>query len=145
MAADQPKITIIRADETDYDTAQTDGLPRLNGVSADSCGADSIWLGQPTAPPGMDSGPHHHGEAESAGYIISGHARVRYGEDYDNVLDMGPGDFAHIPPYLPHLERNLSDTEPVEFVTARTPRNIVVNLDDDPDIPPRDELVNPFE
>jgi uncharacterized RmlC-like cupin family protein len=138
MPAD--KITVIRADEADHDTAQTEGLPRLNGVSAETSDAENIWLGQPTAPPGMDSDPHHHGEAESAGYIISGHARVYYGENYDNVLDMGPGDFAHIPPFLPHLERNLSDTEPIEFVTARTPANIVVNLDEDPGIPPRSEL-----
>jgi uncharacterized RmlC-like cupin family protein len=46
---------------------------------------------------------------------------------------MGPGDFAYVPPYVPHVERNLSDTEPVEFVTSRFPGNVVVNLDDMPD------------
>lgn len=131
------EITVIRADEAEHDTAQTEGLPRLNGVSSNTCGAENIWLGQPTGEPGMDSGPHHHGEAETAGYVISGNARVYYGENYEHVVDIGPGDFVHVPPYLKHIERNISDTEPVEFVTARTPANIVINLDEDPDIPSR--------
>ena len=128
------EVIAITADELSDDTAQTEGLPRLAGVSGDTTGASSIWMGRPTGEPGMDSGPHHHGEAETAGYVMSGESRIYYGEDYDEYVDLGPGDFVYVPPYLPHVERNRSETEPVEFVTARSPDNIVVNLDDDPDI-----------
>lgn len=131
------ELAVVRAEETDYGTAQTEGLPRLDGVSSETAGAANVWLGQPTGEPGMDSEPHHHGEAETAGYIVRGHAEIFYGEGYDEKVEMGPGDFVYIPPYLKHVERNASETKPVEFVTARTPGNIVVNLDDDTDIPPR--------
>jgi uncharacterized RmlC-like cupin family protein len=86
----------------------------------------------------MDSEPHHHGEAETGGYVISGNAEVFYGENYENHAEIGPGDFIFVPPYLKHMERNASNKEPVEFVTVRTPSNVVVNLDEDPDVPPRD-------
>jgi len=131
------ELTVVKSDKTDYDTAQTEGLPRLDGVSSDTTDAANLWLGQPTGEPGMDSEPHHHGEAETAGYIISGRAEIFYGENYDKKVEMEPGDFVYIPPYLKHVERNASETEPVAFVTARTPDNIVVNLDEDSDIPPR--------
>ncbi len=135
MADETPdEVIAVKADETSDDTAQTEGLPRLAGVSGDTTGAQSLWMGRPTGPPGMDSGPHHHGEAETAGYVMSGETRIYYGEDYDEYVDLEEGDFVYVPPYLPHVERNLSDTEPVEFVTARSPGNIVVNLDDDPDL-----------
>lgn len=39
------------------------------------------------------------------------------------------GDFLRVPPFVPHIERNMSQTETVEFLTARNPANIVVNLD----------------
>jgi uncharacterized RmlC-like cupin family protein len=134
---DPDELTLVTAAEADHETAQTAGLPRLDGVSSETTAASNVWLGQPTGEPGMDSEPHHHGEAETAGYIMSGHAEIFYGENYDRKVEMGPGDFVYIPPYLKHVERNASATEPVEFVTARSPDNIVVNLDEEPDIPPR--------
>lgn len=128
------EVVAVTAEELSDDTAQTEGLPRLDGVSGDTTDAESIWMGRPTGPPGMDSGPHHHGEAETAGYVLSGTTRVYWGEDYEEYVELETGDMVYVPPYLPHVERNMSDTEPVEFVTARSPANIVVNLDEDVDI-----------
>jgi hypothetical protein len=34
---------------------------------------------------------------------------------------------------MPHVEVNMSTTEDLVWLTARTPENIVVNLDDVPD------------
>lgn len=133
----EKELTVVRAENTDHETAQTGGLPRLNGVSSTSTDADNLWLGQPTGEPGMDSEPHHHGEAETAGYVLSGKAEVFYGENYENKVELDAGDFIYVPPYLKHVERNQSNTEPVDFVTARSPGNIVVNLDETPDLPPR--------
>ena len=127
-------VTVVRADETNADTAQTKGMPRLAGVGPETTDASSIWMGQVTGEPGMDSGPHHHGKAETAGYVLSGQTRILYGENYQRSVELGPGDFIYIPPYVPHIERNLDETEPVEFLTARSPDNIVVNLSDEPDI-----------
>ena len=53
-----------------------------------------------------------------------------YGEDYRDFIDMTEGDWVFVPPYMPHVEANMSVTEELVWLTARTPENIVVNLDD---------------
>lgn len=76
----------------------------------------------------MDSGAHHHGEAETGGFIISGTTRILHGESYSDFTELKIDDFVHVPPFIPHIERNMSKTEIVEFLTARNPGNIVVNI-----------------
>jgi uncharacterized RmlC-like cupin family protein len=46
---------------------------------------------------------------------------------------MKAGDWVFVPPFMPHVEANMSVTEELVWLTARTPENIVVNLDDVPD------------
>jgi uncharacterized RmlC-like cupin family protein len=43
---------------------------------------------------------------------------------------MSAGDFMFVPPYLPHLEANMSTTEGLVWIACRTPENLVVNLAD---------------
>lgn len=131
------EIVAVHSDAASSDTAQTDGLPRIAGIDADTVGADNLWMGRVTGEPGEDSAPHHHGEAETAGYILSGETRIFFGDEYENHVDLGPGDFVYVPPKVPHVERNLNEDQPVEFVTVRTPANITINLDDDPELPPQ--------
>ena len=71
--------------------------------------------------------PHHHGEAETAAYVLSGRVRVYFGEDFKEVVEAGPGDFLFVPPYTPHIEANPFD-EPHTAVLVRAPDNIVINL-----------------
>ncbi|WP_349729386.1 cupin domain-containing protein [Peribacillus frigoritolerans] len=118
------KIVVVRANELNEATNQTENLPRMTGVNA-----QNIWMGRVVGVPGKDSGAHHHGEAQTGGYILSGHTRIYFGENYEEFVELGPGDFVNVPPNLPHIERNMSDTEPIVFITSRNPRNIVVNLD----------------
>jgi uncharacterized RmlC-like cupin family protein len=119
-------VRVVRAEAATDQTGQTAGIIRRMGVGAPT-GATRIWMGLTVGPPGMDSGPHHHGEAETAGYIVRGHCRILWGERFEQHVDVGPGDFVFIPAYLPHIEQNRSD-EPVELIIARSPDNIVVNL-----------------
>lgn len=122
-------VELVPADALDEHTAQTPGMPRRSGVSKDNTGAQRLWAGRVTGEPGLNSGAHHHGEAETAGYCLSGSCRLYFGEHYEDFVDMMPGDFVFVGAWVPHIEVNLSKTEPVEFVTFRTPDNIVVNLD----------------
>lgn len=122
-------LVVVRAGDLSDATAQTVGLPRLEGVSPERTGSAGLWMGRVSGPPGMNSGPHHHGEAETGGYVLRGAARIFYGEDYGEVVDIFEGDFIYVPAFVPHIETNLSKTEPIEFVTCRFPGNIVVNLD----------------
>jgi uncharacterized RmlC-like cupin family protein len=116
-------------------TAQTPGMYRRAAIDAESVGSEKLWFGRVTCPPGLNSGPHHHGEAETAGHMLSGERiRIYFGENYQEFVDIEPGDYLFVPAYVPHIEVNMSDTEAAEFVTARSPANIVVNLDDQ--VPP---------
>ena len=101
-------------------------MAREAAVSRATCGAEKIWVGHVVLPPGMSSGKHHHGEAESAIYVISGHARFLTGPDGEEVLDAGPGDFVWVPPHVHHTEVNLSATEPVEMVVSRSTQETLV-------------------
>ena len=81
-------------------------------------------------PPGFRSLPHHHGEPETGAYLLSGRARIYFGENYQNYVEMSEGDFMFVPPHLPHLEANMSTTEELWWLACRSPENIVVNLSD---------------
>lgn len=112
------------------DTGQSGGAVRISGVSTQHTPATKIWYGQVSNEPGYRSFPHHHGEAETGGYVLRGHGRIYFGEDYKDFIDMTEGDWVFVPPYMPHVEANMSITEELVWLTARTPENIVVNLDD---------------
>ena len=64
------------------------------------------------SPPGS-SGAHHHGDAESAIYIISGKVRMYFGENLETTVDAEAGDFIYVAPNTVHIEENLSETEHV--------------------------------
>ena len=87
--------------------------------------------------PGYRSVPHHHGEAETGGYVLSGRARIYFGEKFADYLDLAEGDWVFVPPFLPHVECNLDRSRPLTWMTARTPENIVINLTqvDDGELP----------
>lgn len=121
---------VTRAGDERRDTGQSGGAVRVSGVSAEHTPATRIWYGKVTNEPGYRSLPHHHGEAETGGYVLTGVARIYFGEDYRQFVDMVEGDFVFVPPYLPHVEVNMSTSEELVWLTCRTPGNIVVNLDD---------------
>jgi len=125
-----PEMRVVRPNERDRSTAQTPGMDRAEGVGACTVGASSIWAGHVTVGPGVKSGAHHHGEVESAIYIISGKARFRYGERLENNIEAGAGDFIYVPAYIVHQEINASSQEPVEMIVTRgSQENIVVNIE----------------
>jgi uncharacterized RmlC-like cupin family protein len=43
---------------------------------------------------------------------------------------LAKGDFMFVPPFIPHLEANMSTSEELWWLACRTPENIVVNLPD---------------
>lgn len=124
---------VTRAGEEHTGTGQSGGAHRVSGVSVQHTPATKIWYGRVSNEPGFRSLPHHHGEAETGGYVLTGHGRIFFGEDYSEWVDMTAGDWVFVPPYMPHVEVNMSVTDELVWLTARTPENIVVNLPDVPD------------
>ena len=104
-------------------------MRREAAVAQHTVGSEKIWLGYVELAPGCTSAVHHHGEAESGIYIISGIARFFTGERLEQAHDAQAGDFVWVPPNLVHVEMNRSQTEPVQMVVARsTQANLTFNL-----------------
>ena len=131
---------VTRAGHEPGSTAQSEGVIRVSGVSAQHTPATRLWFGQVRNDAGYRSVPHHHGEAETGGYVLSGHARIYFGDKFADYVDMEEGDWVFVPPFMPHVECNLSRTKPLVWMTTRTPENIVVNLPDIDDADLRDWL-----
>jgi uncharacterized RmlC-like cupin family protein len=119
----------VRAGTLDADTAQTKGMRRFEALSRTHGGTDKIWLGENHVGPEMKSGDHHHGEAETGIYVVSGHPEFVFLVDgSERRIETGPGDYVFVPPYVPHREEN-PHPEPAVVVLARsTQEGIVVNL-----------------
>lgn len=132
MASDI-KPVVTRKDQEHGSTGQSGGAKRISGVSPQHTPATKIWFGKVSNEPGYRSVPHHHGEAETGGYVLKGKGRIYWGEGYSEYIDMDEGDFVFVPPLMPHVEVNMSTTEELVWLTTRTPDNIVVNLPDVPD------------
>ena len=112
------------------ETAQTSGMRRRAAISGRSVGSTKLWMGQTHVRPGTASGDHHHGEAETAIYVVSGHPVFVFLEGDEEVrIETEPGDYVFVPPWVPHREENPSpDTEAVVVIARSTQDAIVVNL-----------------
>src|SRR5437773_8541961 len=97
----QHGIRIIRAGELDPNTPQTAGMTRAAAITHARTGASKLWAGTVTIRPDAKTGAHHHGELESVIYVVSGRARMRWGERLEFVAEAGPGDFIYVAPYAP--------------------------------------------
>jgi len=61
--------------------------------------------------------------------VLSGMSKVRWGSRLEREVDLEPGDFVFIPPYMPHQEINSSPDQPTQWVVVRSgPEAVVVNL-----------------
>ncbi|GAC1409802.1 MAG: cupin domain-containing protein [Burkholderiaceae bacterium] len=131
-------VCVVRADQLDPNTAQTQGMTRAAAITQARVGAQKLWAGTVTIHPNAKTGAHHHGALESVIYVIRGRARMRWGNALEYTAEAGPGDFIYVPPYVPHQEINASADQALECVLVRSDNEaVVVNLDitsvDDPE------------
>src|ERR1700675_2594895 len=101
-------VRIVHAGELDTNTPQTPGMNRAAAIDRARAGAEKLWAGTVTIHPNAKTGAHHHGELESVIYVVSGRARMGWGERLEFVAEADPGDFIYVPPYVPHQEINAS-------------------------------------
>ena len=117
------------------DTAQTTGMRRVEAISGKTVGARNLWMGQTHVPASTTSANHHHGESETAIYVVSGHPVFVFldidGEEpVETRIETSPGDYVFVPPYVPHREENPDPAAEAVVVIARTTQEaIVVNLE----------------
>jgi uncharacterized RmlC-like cupin family protein len=91
----------------------TPGMDRFTAVAT-----RTMWVGGARTEAGMVSGWHHHGEHESAIYVVSGMMRMEFGPGGADSFDAGPGDFVHVPRGAIHRESNPTD-RPADIVVVR--------------------------
>ena len=96
------------------------GIRYKGGLSGANTGSKALSMNMATIPPGAVAYAHIHVDFEVMLYILEGRVRHCYGEDLRQRVDNGPGDFIFIEPGVPHEVYNLSETEPVVAVVARS-------------------------
>jgi uncharacterized RmlC-like cupin family protein len=123
-------VKIIPSAQLDLNTPQTPGMTRAAAITNARAGAHKLWAGTVTIHPDAKTGPHHHGELESVIYVVSGSARMRWGESLEYFAEASPGDFIFVPPFVPHQEINASTNQALFCVLVRSGQEpVVVNLD----------------
>jgi uncharacterized RmlC-like cupin family protein len=96
------------------------GIRYKVGMCSDNVGSTKLSMNLATIPPGGVAKAHIHVGFELMLYILQGRVRHEYGPGLEKVVDNQAGDFLYIEPGIPHEVFNLSDSEPVIAVVARS-------------------------
>src|SRR5262245_41249568 len=96
------------------------GIQYRAGLSAKNVHAKQLSMNVATIPPGGVAAAHIHVDFEVMLYILSGRVRHEYGPTLEKRVENQAGDCIFIEPGVPHEVFNLSDSEPVVAVVARS-------------------------
>lgn len=110
-------ITVIRGSGTCRDW---NGIRYKTGMSAANVGAKHLSMNVARIPPGGVAHAHIHVDFEVMLYILEGRVRHEFGSGLRERVENQAGDFIFIEPGVPHEVFNMSDTEPVVAVVARS-------------------------
>jgi len=112
-------VRVIRASELAAAQVEPGARGRATVFEFSDAGGRGTWIGSVVLPPGLETGAHHHGHHEIALCVAAGRSEIRWGERLEFAAEIGPGDWAYFPPYVPHQERNISASEPLHFLVVR--------------------------
>jgi uncharacterized RmlC-like cupin family protein len=110
-------MKVVKSTGEEHDVPR--GVVGGSEISQATAGASRIYMGVFRVPAGAQSLPHYHERCESAVYMLSGELEVRWGDSLEQTVQIGPGDMVFVPPRETHQLRNLSDSEPAEYVVSR--------------------------
>jgi uncharacterized RmlC-like cupin family protein len=96
------------------------GIRYRTGLSAKNVPARQLSMNVATIPPGGVAAAHIHVGFEVMLYILQGRVRHEFGPALESAVENEAGDFIFIEPGVPHEVFNVSDTEPVVAVVARS-------------------------
>ena len=108
--AERLAATKIGPDEL-ADTESAPGIRREEAFAK-----PGLWAGRSTTEPGVTSGWHHHGDADTVVYVLSGTVVIEFGEER---VEASEGEFLVIPGGLVHRESTPPDG-PSKSVVIRT-------------------------
>ena len=113
----QDGIWVIRAHDNCRDW---NGIRYRQGMSDKNTSATQLSMNVATIPPGGVAKAHIHDGFDLMLYILQGRVRHEYGPCCKHTVENSAGDFIYIAPGVPHEVFNLSDSEPVVAVVARS-------------------------
>ncbi len=96
------------------------GIQYKGGLSAKNVAARQLSMNVATIPAGGVARAHIHVGFEVMLYILQGRVRHEFGSALQYSIDNEAGDFIFIAPGVPHEVFNVSDSEPVVAVVARS-------------------------
>ena len=96
------------------------GIHYKVGMSAKNVGSRALSMNVATIPPGGVAYAHVHVDFEVMLYILQGRVRHEYGPGLTKSVENEAGDFIYIEPGVPHEVFNVSESEPVVAVVARS-------------------------
>src|SRR5262245_8157887 len=96
------------------------GIHYKAGLSGKNVGSRKLSMNVATIPPGGVAYAHIHVGFEVMLYILEGKVRHEYGDGLRESVENQAGDFIFIEPGVPHEVFNLSQSEPVVAVVARS-------------------------
>ena len=89
-------------------------------LSSKNVNATNLSMNVATVAPGAIAYAHIHDGFELMLYIMQGRVRHIFGDQLQHTVDNEAGDFIYIEPGVPHEVYNLSESEPVVAVVARS-------------------------
>jgi uncharacterized RmlC-like cupin family protein len=116
-------VRLIREEE------RTEGPGTPGMVREQAVATGGMWAGVARTAPGTVSGWHHHGDCESAIYVLSGALRMEFGPGGREVLEASPGDFLYVARGAIHREGNPTGEESRIVVVRSGSGEPVVNVD----------------
>lgn len=96
------------------------GIRYKTGLSSHNVPARSLSMNVARIPPGGVAFAHVHVDFEVMLYILEGRVRHEYGPNLRHSLENEAGDFIFIEPGVPHEVVNVSDTDDVVAIVARS-------------------------
>jgi uncharacterized RmlC-like cupin family protein len=90
------------------------------GISAQRGRTANISAVMVVVAPGERGKAHRHDDHETIYHVIEGRGIHWYGDRLQHKAIVSKGDFFYVPPGVPHLPMNASDTEPIIAVAARS-------------------------
>ena len=118
--------------KTDINTPQTPGMNRAAAITRARAGAEKLWAGTVVIHPKAKTGAHHHGPVESVIYVVSGKARMRWGENLEFMAEAGPGTSSTSRPTCRTRRSTRATPSRSRACSAAAGEPVVVNL---PDLP----------
>jgi len=109
------------------DRQEADPTPGM--IREQAIRTDGMWAGYVRTEGHATSGWHHHGDHDTAIYVLNGTLRLESGSGGADVVEARPGDFIHVPKGAVHRESNPNESESQIVVVRAGSGPPTINVD----------------